>query len=188
MEENITEALEETELVDVSVEQKEMSLVPSNEIEHITCDEVKQEEVEEVFSLVQEMIKFCHEKGGVGLAAPQIGINKKFFVWVDGDKWQVAINPSYFPDGKTTMSLLERCLSYSGKYFRVKRYKRITAVFYNIDGKTGKLKKYSRKLSSERAWVFQHETDHLFGKTVNTEGEDMLELVEKEKTILNLNK
>jgi peptide deformylase len=164
---------------------KKMRLVPSEEIEGIFCDDVKEEEIAEIFEIAGEMVKFCHEKSGIGLAAPQIGVNKKFFVWLDGtDKWQLAINPTFFPDNKNkTVDLLERCLSYPGRYFKVKRYKKITAVFYNIDGKTGKLKKFSRQLSGDRSWVFQHETGHLFGKTVNTEGIDMTNIVNKPSLI-----
>jgi len=161
---SVEEAVEEVE---------KMKIVPAEEIEGVSCGEVSEDEIPEVFALAEEMVKFCHEKQGVGLAAPQIGINKKFFVWLDGDKWQLAINPTVFPDRKKSQEVLERCLSYEGKYFRVKRYKKITAVFYSIDGKTGKLKKYSRQLSGDRAWIFQHETDHINGITIATCGLDM---------------
>lgn len=153
---------------------EEMKLVPAEEIEGIVCEAVLEEEAPEVLELAGEMIKFCHEKKGIGLAAPQIGINKRFFVWLDGiDKWQLAINPIFFPDGKKKVELLERCLSYPDKYYKIERYKRITAVFYNLDAKTGKLKKFSRQLSGDKAWVFQHEAQHLDGKTLATEGVDM---------------
>lgn len=163
-------------------EPKLMEIVPYEQIEGITCEEVLEEEIPEVLELAGEMVKFCHEKGGIGLAAPQIGINKRFFVWLDNiDKWQLAINPKVFPDGNKTVTLMERCLSYPGKYFSVKRYKKITAVFYNINPLTGKLEKYSRRLSGDKAWVFQHENDHLDGKTSNTEGKDMTVLTNNQK-------
>jgi peptide deformylase len=152
---------------------EKMKLIHFSHIEGVDCEEVVEDEIDEVYALTEEMVKFCHEKQGIGLAAPQIGVFKKFFIWLDGDKWSLAINPTYFPDKKNTVDLMERCLSYPERYFKVKRYKRISAVFYNIDGKTGKLKKYSRQLSGDRAWVFQHECDHLSGKTVNTEGVEM---------------
>lgn len=153
---------------------KEMELVPASQIEGIETEEVKEEDIPEILELAGEMVKFCHAKGGIGLAAPQIGINKKFFVWLGNiDEWQLAINPKIFPDGKKKVTLMERCLSYPDKYFKIDRYKRITAVFYNVNAETGKLEKFSKKLSGDRAWVFQHEYDHLNGKTLMTEGEDM---------------
>lgn len=160
---------------------EKMKLIHFSHIEGINCKDVAEDEVEEVYALAEEMVKFCHEKQGIGLAAPQIGVFKKFFIWLDGDKWSLAINPMVFPEDRNKISLMERCLSYPKKYFKVKRFKRITAVFYNIDGKTGKLKKYSRRLSGDRAWVFQHEFDHLYGKTVATEGEDMTPVKQPKK-------
>lgn len=183
--EEVKTVVDDTVYDTVAVEEtvEKMKLVPSKDIEGISCEDVKDEELAEIFEIAGEMVKFCHEKSGIGLAAPQIGINKKFFVWLDGtDKWQLAINPTFFPDTKNkTVDLMERCLSYPGRYFKVKRHKKITAVFYNIDGKTGKLKKFSRQLSGDRAWVFQHETGHLFGETVNTEGFDMTSYVNNTK-------
>jgi peptide deformylase len=173
---------EKKEVLTEENEVQVMTLIPYEEIEGIVCEEVKEEDIPEVLELAGEMVKFCHEKGGIGLSAPQIGINKRFFVWLDSiDKWQLAINPRVFPDGNKSINLMERCLSYPGKYFRIKRFKRITAVFYNVNGETGKLEKYSRKLSGDRAWVFQHECDHLDGKTLNTEGEDMTALYNHHK-------
>lgn len=170
-------SIEEAVVVENTPE--EMKIIHFSHIEGVECEDVLEDEIAEVYALTNEMVKFCHKEQGIGLAAPQIGVFKKFFIWLDGDKWSLAINPTYFPDKKNTINLMERCLSYPERYFKVKRYKRISAVFYNIDGKTGKLKKYSRKLSGDRAWVFQHECDHLFGKTINTEGIDMTSLVDK---------
>lgn len=178
-------SMEENKIAEIQEDgPKLMELVPYEQIEGIICEEVLEEEIPEVLELASEMVKFCHEKGGIGLAAPQIGINKRFFVWLDNiDKWQLAINPMIFPDGKKSVHLMERCLSYPGKYFRVKRYKKITAVFYNINPETGKLEKYSRRLSGDKAWVFQHEADHLDGKTSNTEGIDMTSYNEAVKAL-----
>lgn len=174
------EVAEEIQEVSKAEDTMTMKIVPAKEIEGLVCEEVLEDEVPEVFALAEEMVKFCHEKQGVGLSATQIGISKKFFVWLDGDKWQLAINPVVFPDKKKSQEVLERCLSYEGKYFRVKRYKKITAVFYSIDGKSGKLKKYSRQLSGDRAWIFQHETDHTNGITIATCGLDMTVPVSEE--------
>lgn len=147
----------------------EMELVSPISIEGCYCEDIFPDEVEEVYALAAEMIKFCVSKNGIGLAAPQIGIPKKFFVWLDGDKWSLSINPKYFPDGNKKVDLFERCLSYKEPY-KVNRFKAITGVYYTIDGNSGELMKVSRKLSKDKAWVFQHETDHLFGKTIRTEG------------------
>lgn len=146
----------------------EASLIEGNEI---ICEEVFPEEMEEFIKLGEVMIKFCVESGGLGLSAPQIGIMKKMFIWSNAyNQFQIIVNPCFFPTGKKT-NVVEGCLSYPGNQYFIQRYKYGNASFNILDpnDKT-KFKKSFRKLSGERAFVWQHELDHLNGITISIKG------------------
>lgn len=155
-------------------EEKELELIdPTNPILHQECEDVLPEEFEDVKKLGEKMISFCAEKGGLGLAASQIGINKKMFIWMNGsDSFQIIINPRYHKSDKKTSNLIEGCLSYPDKNFFVVRHKYINAIFDVYNEREKKFKKVYRKLSGEKAYVFQHETDHVYGITLEKSGEE----------------
>ena len=108
---------------------------------------------------------------GVGLAAPQIGINKKMFTILandlDGKTWLLAVlNPKIIKKSKEVVFIPggEGCLSVDRETCGITpRYKRITveADLYNIQ--TGKVEHKKFDLKDYIAIVFQHEYDHLFG-------------------------
>ena len=108
---------------------------------------------------------------GVGLAAPQIGINKKIFTILandlEGKTWLLAvINPKIIKKSKDVVYLPggEGCLSVDRETCGITpRYKRITveADLYNVQ--TGKVDHKRFDLVDYIAIVFQHEYDHLFG-------------------------
>lgn len=152
-----------------------MVLIESKFIENIICSEVITEEAPNLIKIGEEMIKFCVEKGGIGLAAPQIGLLKKMFIWrigedKEGQNFQIVFNPKFYKNGKETR-MIEGCLSYGENHYIVKRWKNITAVFYTFHN--GIFHKISRQLSGIRAVIFQHETWHIEGKTIAMEGEKL---------------
>ena len=108
---------------------------------------------------------------GVGLAAPQIGINKKMFTILandlEGKSWLLAvINPKIIKKSKEIVYLPggEGCLSVDRETCGITpRYERITveADLYNV--KNGKVEHKKFELNDYIAIVFQHEYDHLFG-------------------------
>lgn len=155
-------------------EEKDLILVEQKEVEFDKeCEEVYLEELEDIKKLGQDMINFCVENGGVGLAAPQIGINKKMFVWMNGnDSFQIILNPKYHKTDKKTSNLIEGCLSYPDMNFFVQRSKYINAMFDMYNEKKNEFKRVYRKLSGEKAYIFQHETDHVYGITINMIGEE----------------
>lgn len=149
----------------------EMELVAPEAFEGVKAYEVKEDDLEQLYSLAQEMVKFAHARNGVGLTLPQIGISKRAFVMLDKeDQWNMMINPEYFGTGKKA-NVYERSLSYEGVYW-LPRYKKINAVYYTLDIKDDKLvlKKNYRMMSGLRAFVFQNLTDILDGKTGRTDG------------------
>lgn len=141
--------------------QKEMKLVDVSEFEGKESEKVTEADVDEIYALTQEMVKFTHARGGVGLAFPQIGIMKQAFIFLDGaDEWKLVINPEFYPD-KGKVSIYEKSLSYEGIYL-VQRFKRISTAYYSIYvGKDGKLimKKYFKQMSGMKSFLFQQLTN-----------------------------
>lgn len=163
---------EDKPLVVEEIKEKEMELIDASIFEGVNSKEVEIADLEEMYSLAQEMVKFAHARSGVGLTLPQIGINKKGFVMLDKeDQWVMMLNPAYFGNGKK-VNVYERSLSYEGVY-SVQRYKKINATFFTIeidDNDRLIMKKNYRMMSGLRAFIFQNLTDILCGKTGRTIG------------------
>ena len=108
---------------------------------------------------------------GVGLAAPQIGINKKMFAVLcndmDGKTWLMAVvNPKIVKKSKEMIYLPggEGCLSVDRETCGITpRHKRITVETYLYNLQTGATEFKRFDLRDYVAIVFQHEYDHLLG-------------------------
>ena len=108
---------------------------------------------------------------GVGLAAPQIGINKKMFTILandlEGKSWLLAVvNPKIIKKSKELIYLPggEGCLSVDRETCGITpRHERITVEADLLNVKTGKMEHKKFELTDYIAIVFQHEYDHLFG-------------------------
>lgn len=136
------------------------------------CVDVEEEDMELIHEKAREMIELCIKSGGVGLAAPQVGMNANLFVFSSGaTEFHIAINPKWYPAEKKKTNSIEQCLSLSKEegYF-VERFKYINAVYYSISPSRNKFVKVNRKLKKNEAIVFQHECDHLEGKTLKETG------------------
>jgi len=151
----------------------EINLVDKEQIENCICEDVISGEINDLIELGEKMIPFCVKNGGLGLAACQIGIYKKMFVWMNGlNSFQIIFNPKYFSDENKITNVIEGCLSYPNEQYFLKRYKYIRAAFELPDPKDKtNLKKFYRQLSGERAFIFAHETDHCNGITIAMKGE-----------------
>lgn len=125
----------------------------------LTLDELKEPWLNNV---VRDMFETLYSStSGVGLAAPQIGLQLKIIV-VDikrnTKKPIVLINPNYVPLGKETVDSSESCLSVPNASGTVKRYSRVKVSFFNINGEY-----VEREATGFEGIVFQHEIDHLSG-------------------------
>ena len=106
---------------------------------------------------------------GVGLAAPQIAISKRFFAVLICEEDEVIEFVVYNPEiiaESVQMEYLgsgEGCLSVPGKTGVVLRHKKIKVKGIFYDPLTGEIKEERRTLSGYPAIVFQHEYDHLNG-------------------------
>jgi len=107
--------------------------------------------------LAGDMLRTMYDAPGLGLAAPQVGVRKRFFVYDVGEGPQVLINPVITEtDGE--WNYLEGCLSVPGLHFDIVRPKQIHLTGYDIDGNEVSLE--ADELLSR---LFQHELDHLDG-------------------------
>jgi len=113
----------------------------------------------------KELFMVMYACKGVGLAAPQVGINKKIMVFnPEGDKkkWLkevTLVNPVIVAQSEATDVEAEGCLSFPGMDGKVRRNK-----WVKIEAKDVKGKPIKKKYEGWEARVFQHEYDHLLGK------------------------
>ena len=113
-----------------------------------------------------QMFILMKEQGGIGLAAPQVGLNKRMFIMlVEGEEF-VCINPTILKASKDTETVIEGCLSYPGKNVAVERSKSVKVRFLTPKGLSRQM-----TLRGIKARCFQHELDHLNGITIPDRGE-----------------
>jgi peptide deformylase len=110
--------------------------------------------------LVKEMFKFMIANGGVGLAAPQVGIKKRIFIMGNFIKLVACINPKIVSLSDERENDLEGCLSFPDLFMKVRRASTCTVQYQLVDGET-----VERELSGLESRVFQHEFQHLLGIT-----------------------
>jgi peptide deformylase len=109
--------------------------------------------------LVDDMVETMHEARGLGLAAPQVGVQKRLFVYQLEDQDPVAvINPAII-ESRGEWEFEEGCLSIPGLYFPIVRPKEIHLTGWDLDGK-----EISIEADEIEARCFQHELDHLDGR------------------------
>lgn len=133
---------------------------------HTRASEVS-EITDEIRELVADMYETMDAAPGVGLAAPQIGVGLRIFVYdyeyLGQQLRGVAINPRLeiaeisgeLPDED---SEIEGCLSVPGERFPLKRAEQATLNATDIDGND-----YQLAVTGWMARIFQHEFDHLEG-------------------------
>ncbi len=114
---------------------------------------------DKLMSLVNDMVETLKEEGGVGLAAPQIGVTRRIIIVNLGDDTRVFINPEIKILDKKQVESNEGCLSvYSIRDFNVKRFKKVEVRAQDLSGK-----KVVLVAEDLLARIFQHEIDHLNG-------------------------
>ncbi len=110
--------------------------------------------------LAESMIATMYEAPGLGLAATQIGVQKRFFVYDVGDGPEVIVNPEIVEtDGEWTFD--EGCLSIPGLFFAMQRPKLVHLRGYDLSGK-----EIDVEADEILARLFLHEVDHLDGVLV----------------------
>ena len=109
--------------------------------------------------LVDGMIETMYAAPGLGLAAPQVGVEKRLFVYDlnDDEGPRTIVNPTIVESGGE-WTFEEGCLSVPGLYFTIQRPKDILLSGWDLDGNEVKI-----EATELQARLFQHEFDHLDG-------------------------
>jgi peptide deformylase len=109
-------------------------------------------------NLIDDMIETMKKEKGVGIAAPQVGVNERvIIVDVDGDI-DAYINPKIFSASDSLVESEEGCLSVPGTFGIVMRSDRVKVKALDRNGLPVRL-----SLRGLPAIIFQHEIDHLDG-------------------------
>lgn len=119
----------------------------------------------DILQNMDEMVGMMRAQNGVGLAAPQVGVTKRFLVMMNPETEEVfkMINPVITSHSDDVAVMEEGCLSVLGSdnlpvYANVTRPAVVTVEWTGPDGK-----KYAAEMSGIMARIVQHETDHLDG-------------------------
>jgi peptide deformylase len=110
--------------------------------------------------ILEEMAKVMYANGGVGLAAPQVGINKQIIICDVGKGLCKLINPK-INKRQGSCFMQEGCLSLPGVSINVKRPKKV--FVQALDEFNNKLAFWAQDLLAR---VIQHEIDHLKGRLI----------------------
>ena len=125
------------------------------------CTEVAPEEITDEFrATLDEMFETMVSANGVGLAAPQVGIAKRFFVLTaDDDVRRVFINPQITKTSAELEDYEEGCLSIPGVSENIRRPAKVSVTALDRNGKRFSIENAEGLL----ARIIQHEYDHLDG-------------------------
>jgi len=118
---------------------------------------------DEIRELLDDMVETMYADDGIGLAAPQVGINLRAIVVDirrgDSDLLQM-INPEIISsDGIEVME--EGCLSVPGMLVKVERSAEVVVRYLDMEGKESEI-----EAEGLLAVALQHEIDHLDGRLI----------------------
>ena len=126
------------------------------------------EPVVDPYELSDELHKIRVKGGGIGLAAPQVGINTQVVVIGMGnfqtegaeDYNQVFFNPNIISMGDEKSYMIEGCLSYPGLFVKVKRPNSMVMEWWTEEDT-----RCEETFDGITSRILQHEVDHLNGIT-----------------------
>jgi len=114
--------------------------------------------------IIKNMINLMYQERGIGLAANQVGYNRKIFVMDisnEKNKPQIFINPKIEKRAKEKLTEEEGCLSCPGDLTQVRRPIYVALSWFCEHGK-----EQYKTFYNFPARVVQHEMDHLDGKLI----------------------
>jgi len=116
--------------------------------------------LDDLARLAEKMAHLMHDARGVGLAATQVGVLQRMFVFqlADDDEVTTIVNPEITKRSRSTEVADEGCLSLQGVLVPVERASEVTIEGRDVTGAPFKL-----ELEEMDARVVQHELDHLDG-------------------------
>ena len=120
------------------------------------------EDAEATQSLAVKLVETMTKAPGIGLAANQIGINKRVFAFLDLESPKpspyVVFNPIILGRSAEIIELEEGCLSFLDMIIKIKRPAQIKVEYQNMDGSLN-----TAMLGGLTSRIWQHEIDHLDG-------------------------
>ena len=149
-----------------------------NEILRSVSDVIKPAELKQYRALADSMIKHIKnpDNGGVGLAAPQVGVNKRLIVvslmkTYDDETYRTIamVNPEIIEHAEHKVKWEEGCLSVPGETSDVERWEWVKVSFVDPEGH-----KYAMRLEWLSARIIQHEIDHLDGVLFTDKAENIV--------------
>lgn len=117
-------------------------------------------------AVAAEMMRLMHASGGIGLAAPQVAISRRVFVYQDPDTGtdRALANPELLPvAGAARVLSAEECLSLPGQPQEVHRPEAV-----RVTGKDPLGRPVSFVAEGPHAIVLSHESDHLDGVLIDS--------------------
>ncbi len=130
---------------------------------------VKPDSTDQVLmTLIKRMKKALDQTSGVGIAAPQVGINRNV-IWVkrmdkNGKPFEVYLNPKIVMTSENTILFNgDGCLSVPGVTGRTRRYSAIGIEYDLLDGTHKTEVVQGTSMTNFTSVIFQHEIDHLNG-------------------------
>ena len=138
--------------------------------------DIKSAEMQKLIKDMQETL--AATENGIGLAAPQVGVNLRIFVASHALELNhtVFINPAIAKITDRTETMEEGCLSLPGLCGRVKRAASLKVAAYNERGR-----KFKMKVQGLAAQLVQHEVGHLDGELFKDKAEELLEIEKSKK-------
>lgn len=126
------------------------------------CDPV--EDPGAMTGLVSDMLETMYDAPGIGLAAPQVGVNARLLVMdcagKDEEPAPIAMfNPEILDSSEETNEYEEGCLSIPEQYAKVTRPKEVTVRWTTAEGESRE-----QRFDGIEATCVQHEIDHLNGR------------------------
>ena len=115
---------------------------------------------DDLASLVERMRHLLHDANGLGLAATQVGVLRRVFLFLPNPEEEAValVNPKLVEPSEERVSDEEGCLSLQGVVIPVERHERITVEATDPEGNDVRL-----ELEGLPARIAQHELDHLDG-------------------------
>lgn len=108
--------------------------------------------------LSKDMAEVMFNNGGLGLAAPQVGLNYRMFLMGDPESAVACFNPSIVEVSKETTYDVEGCLSFPSLFLKVQRPKEVVTEFTDSNGEL-----QTMTFTEIMARCFCHELEHLDG-------------------------
>ena len=116
---------------------------------------------DDLLRLVERMTGLMHEASGVGLAATQVGVLRRLFVFVDEGEDRVIVNPVLTSRSSDTEVEEEGCLSLREVLVPVERPRAVT-----LEGVDSSGEPLVHELEPPSSRIVQHEFDHLDGMLI----------------------